>query len=73
MTDYTAFLYVDAETGTTHLLAWEPDIHEWLVPCGNIERSPRERVTYKPTEPLCLSCINLTQSVTRTAPRTRNR
>lgn len=73
MADYTYFLFADAGTGTTHLLAWEPDIRQWLVPCGNIERPPRHRVTYEPSAPLCLSCINLTQSATRTASRTRNR
>ena len=73
MADYTAFLFVDAGTGTTHLLAWDPDVREWVVPCGNIDRPPRDSVTYAPSAPLCRSCINLTQSAFRTAPRTRNR
>ena len=73
MTIYTWFLYVDAGTGTTHLTAWNPDIRQWVVPCGNIDRPPRDSVTYAPTKPLCRSCVNLTQPTTRTAPRTRNR
>ena len=73
MTTYTAFLYVDAGTGTTHLLGWDPDIRQWMVPCGNIDRPHRDSVTYAPLAPLCRSCVNLTQSTTRVASRTRNR
>ena len=73
MTIYTWFLYVDVGTGTTHLLAWDPDIRQWVVPCGNVDRPPRDRVTYAPTSPLCRSCSKLTQPITRTAPRMRNR
>jgi hypothetical protein len=72
-TTYTYFLFVDAETETTHVLAWDPNIREWLIPCHNIERPHRDRVTYSPTKPMCRTCINLTQPATRTAPRTTHR
>ena len=43
MTTFTAFLYVDTGTETTHLLAWDPDSRQWVVPCGNIDRpTPRQ-------------------------------
>ncbi len=73
MNRFTAFLYVDAGTGTTHLTAWNPDSRQWMVPCGNIDRPHRDSVTYAPAAPLCRSCVNLTQPTTRAASRTRNR
>ena len=73
MTIFTFFFYVDAGTSRTHILAWNPDPRRWVIPCNMIERPHRDRVTYAPTKPLCLTCIELTQSSTRTAPRTSNR
>ena len=61
MTLFTAFYFVDAGTETTHLLAWDPDSRQWVVPCDNIDRPPRDSVTYAPSAPLCRSCVNLTQ------------
>jgi len=75
MTNYSAFLYLDAGTGRTHLCGWDPIGREWRVPCGLIPQPDREWVTYSPTKPLCLLCVRLTApGVTRypsPAPRTR--
>ncbi len=73
MTIFTAFFFIDAGTGTTHLLGWNPSLRKWVVCCGNIDRPHRDSVTYVPTKPLCRSCVNLTQSTTRAASRARNR
>ena len=72
MTEYIAYFFIDAGTGTTHLLGWNPDRHRWLVPCGNIKKPHRDHNTYAPTAPLCLSCVNLTRHpdpVPRTSTR----
>ncbi len=57
---YTWFLFVDASTPTTHILAWNPHIREWLIPCGTIREPHRDGVTYAPTKRLCRSCTSLT-------------
>ncbi len=67
MTTYTYFLFVDAGTGTTHVLAWNPIPRLWVVPCGNIDRPHRDAVTYAPYKPLCRSCARLTQETFDTA------
>lgn len=72
MTEYSAFLFIDARTGTTHILGWKADIREWVLPCGNIKKPHRDHTTYAPTAPLCLSCVNLT-SQPDPAPRTYHR
>ena len=66
---YTWFLFVEADTPTTHILAWNPQLREWLIPCGMIERPHREAVTYSPTRPLCRVCERLTQQVFEHDPR----
>ena len=74
MTDYTAFLYVDAGTGRTHLLGWDPVAREWRVPCGLIPQPTTNQVIYSPDKPLCLLCVRLTAPrVTRPAAQRRSR
>ena len=69
MSSYSAFFFVESSTARTHLLAWDPHIREWLIPCGMIERPHRDRVTYSPTRPLCRVCERLTQQVFERDPR----
>lgn len=72
MSVYTWFLYVDTGTGTTHIVAWDRDIREWLIPCSTIDLPPRNRVTYAPTKLLCQTCSKLTwQPSERDVPRAR--
>lgn len=74
MTVFTFFFYVDAGTSRTHILAWNPNPREWVIPCNMIERPHRDRVTYAPTKPLCQTCSKLTwQPSESDVPRTRNR
>jgi hypothetical protein len=78
MSLYTAFYFVDADTGCTHLFAWDRDAKEWRVPCGLIPRPHKSQVTYEPTKPMCRLCVQRTEpKVTtqpdRNAPRARNR
>ncbi len=75
MTTYTYFLFVDAGTGTTHILAWNPDPRQWVIPCRNIDRPHRDRVTYEPTRPLCRTCDRLTRQAfdESSVPGTRKR
>lgn len=74
-TTYTWFLFVEAFTPTTHILAWDPAIRKWVIPCGTIPRPHRDRVTYAPAKPLCQTCTRLTrQTFDRDHDsRTRNR
>ena len=58
---YSAFLFIDVCTDRTHIAAWDPELREWSVPCGNIDRPHRDGVTYTPTKPLCLACARMTQ------------
>ena len=71
MTTFTAFLYVDAGTGRTHLAAWDSVSRRWSVPCGLIKQPGTDQVTYSPDKPLCLLCTRLTapRATRRTAPR----
>ena len=48
---YTAFLFVAVNTPRTHIAAWDPELREWTVPCGMIDRPDSDCVTYAPTTP----------------------
>ena len=73
MSGRSAFLFVDAGTGTTQILAWHHDTRRSFIPCGNIGWPPRDCVTYEPTKPLCRTCDKMTRQVfDRDVPRTRN-
>ena len=71
MVNYTAFLFLDAGTGRTHLLGWDPLVKEWLMPCGLVKQLTSGQVTYSPDKPLCRNCSNLTRYPSP-APRTRH-
>jgi len=76
MTNYTAFLYIDAGTGRTHLCGWDPVAKEWRVPCGLIKQPGTDLVTYTPDKPLCRNCSHFTRGLSpgpSLARRTRHR
>ena len=74
MTNYSAFYFLDAGTGCTHLLAFDKTSNAWRVPCGLIPKPTRADVTYAPEKRMCGTCVRLTEPrIRRAAPRTHSR
>ncbi len=68
MADFTRFYFVSAGPPTAHLAGWDPAAGEWTIPCGRVAFSDVTIFTV-PTEPLCLTCIDITSDPSL-APRT---